>query len=236
MIEGDRIVDETALPGNQGRIALAVIGVTSHPIPRADLAAAMWGQDLPHLWEKNLSPILSKIRKAFDSAGLDGSVVLSSGGSVELRRDHSLKIDVSEATRELDSAEGAIRRGEPNDAWRGAAVATAIFRRPFLPGAEGVWISDQRRTFHSRLLRAFEVIADSWLMLEDPRQAVTAAEQLIELDRFRETGYARLMRAQALAGNRAAALRTYTDARRILVENLGVEPSDQLQAVYDDVL
>ena len=236
MIEADIVVDESALPGNQGRIALAVLGVTPHPVSRADLAAAMWDEDLPDRWEKSLSPILSKVRKAFDAAGADGSAVLSSGGSVELRRDRMLKVDVMEATRELDAAEGAIRRGEPREAWRGAAVATAVFRRPFLPGADGAWISEQRRKFHTNVVRAFEVIADAWILLRDPAQAVTAAETLIELDMFRETGYARLMRAQALAGNRAEALRTYTEARRVLVENLGVEPSARLQAVYDEIL
>ncbi len=234
-LEAERVVDEADLPGLQGRIAVAALALTPHAMARDRLASIMWAEP-PEGWERSLSPILSKVRRALEKAGDDGSRLVSSAGSVEMRRDPSIWVDALDATRELDAAEGALRRDDARRAWVGAAVASAVFRRPFLPGVSGLWIDEQRRAFHNRLVRAFEVVADAWSLLDDPVQSGAAAEQLIAIDPYRETGYIKLMRACADQGNRAAALRVFARAREVLASELGVEPSDRLQAVYEEIL
>ena len=44
------------------------------------------------------------------------------------------------------------------------------------------------------------------------------------------------MRAHALAGNRAEALRVYARCRQILSEELGVDPSPPTESVYLEIL
>jgi DNA-binding SARP family transcriptional activator len=66
--------------------------------------------------------------------------------------------------------------------------------------------------------------------------AARHAEQAVAVEPFRETGYQRLMRAHAAAGNRAEALRVYERCRCLLAEELGVSPSPQTEAVYLDIL
>ncbi|HXT35888.1 MAG TPA: bacterial transcriptional activator domain-containing protein [Chloroflexota bacterium] len=46
--------------------------------------------------------------------------------------------------------------------------------------------------------------------------AERAAEETISLEPFRETGYQRLMRVHAAAGNRAEALRAYERCRNLI--------------------
>jgi DNA-binding SARP family transcriptional activator len=94
----------------------------------------------------------------------------------------------------------------------------------------------QRRILGDRLVRGLEVATDVWIKLEDAAQAVVAARQLVDADPFRETSHERLIRAQVLAGNRAEALLAYSDCERRLREELGVEPSSQIQAAYEEAL
>lgn len=56
------------------------------------------------------------------------------------------------------------------------------------------------------------------------------------VDPLREAGYQRLMRAQAAAGHRAEALRAYQACRRVLSEELGVDPSPETEALYLELL
>jgi SARP family transcriptional regulator, regulator of embCAB operon len=66
--------------------------------------------------------------------------------------------------------------------------------------------------------------------------AVTIAKQAVELEPYRESGYRVLMRAHATAGNCAEALWVYEKCKRVLADDLGVDPSPETKAVHRDVL
>ena len=62
------------------------------------------------------------------------------------------------------------------------------------------------------------------------------ALQLIDLEPYRESSYAALIRLQIAAGDRADALKTYERARTLLGEELGVPPGATLEAAYQEAL
>jgi DNA-binding SARP family transcriptional activator len=235
-IEGTSVVDERDLPGPLGRVLLAVLALHPGPVARARMAEILWDDDPPTGYERSLNPLLSKLRRAFVTAGGDRDLFVSGSGAIELRRSADLWIDVDEATTSLDAAEGALRRSEPRVAWPRAAVASSILGRPFLEGVDLHWVSEQRRSLHDRRLRAYEAAAEVWLRLEDPGQAVVAARRLVEADPFRETSYERLIRAHLLAGNRAEALRAFAECENVLRHELGVDPSPVVQSAYEEAL
>lgn len=235
-IEGDRLIDEGRFPGPLGRVLVAVLALHRGPVARSRLAELLWDEDPPDHYDRSLNPLLSKLRRLFGEAGDARTRFVSGSGTVELRRSTGLWIDVDEATRALDAAEGALRRGQPREAWPRAAVATSILRRPFLEGIDLRWIEEQRRSLHDRRVRAYEAAAEVWIQLRDPGQAVVAARQLVEADRFRETSHARLIRAHLMAGNRAEALRAFAECEQVLREELGVDPSPPVQAAYEEAL
>ncbi|MFD0867343.1 BTAD domain-containing putative transcriptional regulator, partial [Tessaracoccus lubricantis] len=67
-------------------------------------------------------------------------------------------------------------------------------------------------------------------------RAVEEARALVADDPLDEASWSRLMAAQYHAGQPHAALETYQQARRTLLDELGVEPSPQLAALQRDVL
>ena len=63
-----------------------------------------------------------------------------------------------------------------------------------------------------------------------------AARDALALDEPREAAYRQLMRALVAAGERGEALRVWERCRAALVEELGVDPSPETEAVYLEVL
>lgn len=235
-LAGAQVVDEARFPGPMGRALLAVLALDRGPVARGRLADVLWDGEPPDAFNTSLNPLVSKLRRLFQEAGADPSTLTATGGAVELRRLTGVWIDIEEATRALDAAEGALRRGSPEEAWPKAAVATSVFRRPFLEGVDLIWAEAWRRELKERLIRGLEVATDVWILRADPKQAVVAARQLLNADRYRETSHRRLIRGHLMAGNRAAALRAYSQCEEVLREELGVEPSPLVQEVYEEAL
>ena len=75
-----------------------------------------------------------------------------------------------------------------------------------------------------------------WSQRGEVAQGVLVAEEAVALEPFRETAHRRLMQAHAAAGNRAEALRAYERCRRLLAEELGVDPSPETEAAYVELL
>src|SRR3954452_18607054 len=69
---GGAVVDEARLPGRQGRLVFAyLLAAQGRPVPRDELAEALWGEVPPATWEKALSLLISKLRAVLTECGLD---------------------------------------------------------------------------------------------------------------------------------------------------------------------
>ena len=72
------VIDEAQLGGRQGRLLFAyLVAERSRPVPRDELAEALWGETPPATRDKALTVIASKLRGALADAGLDGRELLS---------------------------------------------------------------------------------------------------------------------------------------------------------------
>lgn len=97
-------------------------------------------------------------------------------------------------------------------------------------------MEERRRDLREILVRALECLRDSSLGADEFPEAVRYAEEVVELEPFRESGYRRLMQAHAAAGNTAEALRVYERCRRFLADELGAYPSAESEAAYLEIL
>lgn len=235
---GTLLLDERRFASRQCRLAFAYLVCERHrPVPREDLAEVVWPDTIPPAWEVAVSALVSKIRRLFGDLGLADACHISSGsGCYQLHLPDEVWIDLEAGAVAIHEAEGALRCGVPPQAWGPANVAATIARRPFLPGEEGSWVERQRATLHTLLVRALDCLSDIWLANREGALAVQAATEVVSLEPFRETGWQRLMRVHAAAGNRAEALRAYEQCRKLLTEELGIEPSHQTEALYLELL
>ena len=70
------------------------------------------------------------------------------GGSYELVLPADAWVDLEDAYRRLDRAEGAARHGDDRAAVREATVASPTLRRTLLSGVDNEWVDQARRHQH----------------------------------------------------------------------------------------
>mgnify|MGYP001564658874 FL=1 len=224
------------LPGPQGRVALAALVMERAPMSHDRLADLLWEGAPPAKWRGALAAVVSKVRACLTEVGLDGASVLASdGGAYEVRLPGDAWVDVEDALRRLDRAEGALRRADLDAALPDATVASSVLCRPLLAGLWSDWIVEQRRCLDEARHRCSSVLARAWLDRGDPGQAVVHAEAMVGLDPLREVGHRLLMEAEWARGDRGAALRALQRCETVMAEELGVTPSAETLAVAEAV-
>src|SRR5579862_6856952 len=232
------VIEEAQLGGRQARLVFAyLVAERSRPVPRDELAEALWGETPPVTRDKALTVIASRLRAALADAGLDGRELLTAAfGCYRLDLPEGTWVDLFAAASSAQDAEDALAAGEFDQARTAAESAQSLARRPFLPGEDGTWVEQKRRDLADIRERALSVLADACLRSGAAREAAKWAEELIALSPFREAGYRRLMEAHAAAGDRAEALRVYDQCRRLLADELGAYPSPETESIYRELL
>jgi peptide/nickel transport system substrate-binding protein len=232
------VVGEAQLGGRQGRLLFAyLVAEQSRPVPRDELAEALWGETPPATRDNALTVIASKLRGALAEAGLDGRKLLTSAfGCYQLDLPEGTWVDIFAAASSAQEAEEALATGALEQAQAAAVSAESLARRPFLPGEDGAWLEQKRRDLAGIRERAVTVLVDACMRSGSAREAAKWAEELIALSPFRETGYRRLMQAHIVEGNRAEALRVYEQCRQLLADELGAYPSPETDSIYRELL
>jgi DNA-binding SARP family transcriptional activator len=235
---GGAVLDARRLGGRQARLLLALLVVErARPLHREEIAERLWGERPPDAWDSALRSLVSRLRALLGEAGLLPAEVLRTAfGCYQLHLPAGAAVDLDLLPLAVARAEEALAAGRPDAAAGEAAGACELAARPLLPGEDAPWLErlrEERRGWH---LRALDVLAAAGLQLGDARLAVEAAEAAVALEPLREAGYALLMRAQSAAGNRGEALRVYERLRRLLSDELGVDPAPELSAVHVEVL
>jgi peptide/nickel transport system substrate-binding protein len=239
-VEADGVViGEDRFPGRQGRLLFAYLVLEqARPVPRDELAEALWGEAPPATWDKALTVLASKLRTLLTEVHRGGAITLTGAfGCYRLDLPEGAWVDVLAAANALREAEAVLAAAGDLESAKAAAMrAASVARRPFLPGEEGSWVEEKRRELTDVRSRALRCLADASLGLGNASAAAKWAEEAIALEPFRETGYRRLMEAHAAAGNRAEALRVYERCRRLLADELGAYPSPETEAIYRGLL
>lgn len=116
-------------------------------------------------------------------------------------------------------------------------AALASYRGDLLeedPYAE--WAIRERERLRYLRLEALARLADLCLSDGDYPATVSLCEQALAFDPSRETLWRSLMRAHALNGDRAAALRAFERCRAALARDLGVDPLPETVKLHEGIL
>jgi DNA-binding SARP family transcriptional activator/streptogramin lyase len=232
------VLDERRLPGPQGRLLFGYL-VTKHGtlVPRDELAEVLWEGVPTASWDKALGVIVSKLRKVLaESADEATADLTASFGCYRLDLPAGTWVDVFAAESAAQEAERSLAADAFEGAITAATLTESLLHQPFMPGDNGTWVQGKRREFGEVRLRALNVLADACLGSGKAEASVRWAEQAVEVEQFRESGYRRLMAAHIAAGNRAEALQVYERCRRLLAEELGAYPSPETETIYRRLL
>jgi DNA-binding SARP family transcriptional activator len=212
---------EVALGVGKPRALFALLALRAGEAVSADrLIDGIWGERPPATAAKMLQVYISQLRKALAAAGDDGAIV-TRGHGYELR----LGGDDCDALRfERLLAGGAARQALA--LWRGPPLADVV--EPFA-------VAEARR-LEERRLDAVELAIDDDLAAGRHSEVIAELEALVAEQPLREKLHSQRMLALYRAGRQAEALEAYRQARRTLVEEIGIEPGPQLRALHDAIL
>src|SRR5436309_5789456 len=218
---------EVRLGGAKQRALLALLLLDPNRVVSRDrLIDELWNTDPPDTAATALQVYVSQLRKAL---GRDliltqppGYLVRVSDGELDLDRFEQL---VAKARGE-ESAEAARLLREALGLWRGAPLAELgdSFAR-----AERARLEDQR-------LAALEQRIEAELPLGRHAELVPELEGLVREQPLRERLRGQLMLALYRCGRQADALEVYRTGRRLLDEELGLKPDDELQRLERAIL
>jgi YVTN family beta-propeller protein len=227
----DRRVD---LGGGRQRALLALLLVHGGQVVSRDrLIDELWnGQPQPGA-SRSLDAYLSRLRRAFREAGAEDVIETRSPGYV-VRAD-----ETDAACFEALAREGheAMVAGEPERASCVLREALALWRgRAYLEVADEAWARPEAERLEELRLTATEDLIDAELALGRHAGCVAELELLVARHPMRERLVGQLMLALYRSGRQADALTAYRDARRALVEQMGLEPGPELQRLQAAVL
>ena len=218
--------------GARQQTLLAILALHANEVVSRDrLIEAAWGESPPETVQASLNVAVSKLRRA-----LGGEVLETQAPGYVLRVDDSA-LDVRRFEQLIKAGEHALAEGEPVRASENLRSALALWRGP--PLAEFAYNSfaqaEIARLDDLRLVALEERIEAD---LNRGRHSVLIGEleALIAQHPWRERLREQLMLALYRAGRQREALEAYKHARRAFVDELGIEPSRELQRLEQAIL
>lgn len=218
-----------SLTGRKQRVLLAMLLVRANASVSTDLLVdALWDGQPVERAPQNLQVHVHRLRRVLDDPrrltyGASGYRLEVLPGELDADRFESLVAEAMEIAgqdprRCVDLVRKALGlwRGQPYEALDVPELTAA------------------RERLSQRRLAAIEQLYEAELSIGG--NPVGELADLVRENPLRERLHALLMAAHARAGRPADALRVYQDARRVLVDELGMEPGPQLQAVHRQIL
>ncbi|GGX97804.1 AfsR/SARP family transcriptional regulator [Streptomyces hiroshimensis] len=228
---------------------------TGSPQQRALLAAlllrggrtATVGELIDGLWDGNSPPTALnvlrtyafRIRRSFGTEGA-GLLVSDSGGyAIRTAPDGSgpaLELDLDRARSLAEEGQEARRSGDPVRARGLLAEALGVWQGESLAGLPGPYAETQRTRLEEWRLSLTEARLDLDLEVGSHAEAVSELTALTAAHPLRERLRELLMLALYRSGRQAEALAVYADTRRLLADELGVDPRPELAELQQRIL
>ncbi|WP_367129430.1 BTAD domain-containing putative transcriptional regulator [Saccharothrix sp. HUAS TT1] len=206
-------------------------------VSKDELVDGVWGDAPPATAGASLYTYVSGLRRALEperSKRSAGVVLTSSGAGYALRLDREA-LDVHRFDRHRELAED-LARHDPRRAVAELDAALALWEGEALFSVPGRFAESQRSRLHELRLAAVERRAELVLRLGEHADVVAELSGLVVEHPLREGLRALLMSALHQGNRQAEALEVFRDARRVLADQLGIEPGPALREAHRRVL
>lgn len=205
-----------------GQRLIALLALRARPVGRLHVVATLW-PDFPT--ERSLAGLRTALWRVNQSS----QQVIVATPSL-LRLDDNIEVDVHNLIALAQRLTQAARMSEVIEL---DSVNVANLVGELLPDWCDDWLQDEREGLRQTRLHALEGLARQLSASGRHADAIQAALAAIRLEPLRESAHRTLIEMHLAEGNRSEAWRQFQRCRRLLREELGVEPSDSMRLLLE---
>jgi predicted ATPase/DNA-binding SARP family transcriptional activator len=228
----------TGFESQKARALLAYLAVEADRAhPREKLAGMLWPEWSDQVARTYLRRLLVNLRRVIGDYGADPPFLIITRQTVQFNRLSDAWVDVTAFLRRVHTP-GATDEQTIHELEK----AVELHCRAFLEGfsladspAFEEWALLNREYTHRLLMDALRRLAEGYERRGEYGVALRHAWRQVELDPWREEAHLLVMRLLALDGQRGASLAQYEACRRLLRDELGVEPSAETTELYEAI-
>ncbi len=202
------------------------------PVPR--LVDALWDEDPPATAAKQARNAASRLRRLLAACGAPDAIVTHGAGYRLAVPDDGLDARLFEAR--VSQAEAAASAGQLAGAAQALRTALGLWRGPALDGIPGRTIGTAASVWNERRYAVLETYCDHQLALGRHREILGELAALTADHPLREKPAGQLMLALYRCGRQADALTLYARTRKLLAEEMGLDPGPELQRLHQQIL
>jgi predicted ATPase/DNA-binding SARP family transcriptional activator len=205
-------------------LVAALVLAANRPVTASRLMEALWADDPPATAANALQVHVSRLRKKLSTAGATDRLSSTAQGYLLLTRPGEVDVDRFQhlaAQQDPRPARVRARLDEALGLWRGTAISNVTSE--YLRG-EQVRLEELRRL-------AIERRIDAMLDLGRHDELVGELESLVHAEPLQDGYRRRLMLTLYRSGRQTQSLTVYRQGRELLSEELGLDPSPELQAL-----
>jgi predicted ATPase/DNA-binding SARP family transcriptional activator len=234
----------TALESVKVGALLAYLAVEAdHPHRRETLVGLLWPEYPEEAARHNLRQALFNLRRILDDAHTNPPYLLIRHDTIQFNRESEHSLDLALFNHYIKYEEYFSQSKEDSSAYAtNLEKALKLYRGEFLEqlfledsSEFDEWLIVQRENLHQKVQAAYNYLANYYELQGDYQAARRNIKHQLELDPWREEAHRRMMRVLALDGERTAALAQFETCRRVLADELDVEPSAETRALYEQI-
>ena len=216
--------------GSKRQALLAMLALAGGRLVEVDaLVDGLWGEELPAAPRNALHHHIARLRAAVGEESIVGA---ADGYALK-----GARVDATRFEELLAETRAALRDGDVPAAADAVAAALALWRGPALQGLTGTaWFGAEARRLETLRVDALEEDFEVRLALGEHRELTPALRSALAGNPFRERLWGQLMLALYRSGRQADALETFQEARRVLADELGLEPGPELRRMQEAIL
>ena len=219
----------------QQRSLLAHLLVRAGQVVPADvLVESLWDGRQPANTANALQAAVSRLRRQLANGTGSSAIVTRPPGYLIAPGPDEL--DLGRFRRLVGDAQAALRDGDAPAASGALHAALCLWRGPALADLTTDELSRESARLDEERLAATELLLEARLLLGESSELVAELEALVVQHPYREGFRAQLMLALYRSSRQAEALQAYQQARSLLVDELGIEPSRALQELERAIL
>ncbi|PRX50932.1 DNA-binding SARP family transcriptional activator [Prauserella shujinwangii] len=218
----------------RSRVLAALLLHAGRRVDRETIIDVVWGGDPPRSGVNLVQKYVGDLRRVLRRLG-SGDIVESAGHCYRLRLAPE-QLDSWVFGRHLEQARAARAAGEPALAGKALDAALGLWRGPAFGGLDAGPVVVERARLEESRLAAVEELLEIRLLLGEHASVLPELSRLSREHPLRE--HLRELRMLALyrAGRQAEALAVFDDTRRLLADELGVDPGPALRALHERIL